>query len=116
MSILLASHALAVSLPQRSVSPSRQFILYGADARLRGAVSELAETTKGNLLELLRQPDGWRTPIIVNLQLPQATRPEIPPAALRFSQTGFGLKLQLDLTIAPELDAARGQLPSGESK
>ncbi len=107
MSILLASHALAVSLPQRSVSPSRQFILYGADARLRGAVSELAETTKGNLLGLLRQPDGWRTPIIVNLQLPQTTRPEIPPAALRFSQTGFGLKLQLDLTIAPELDPAR---------
>jgi hypothetical protein len=41
------------------------------------------------------------------LQLPQTTRPEIPPAALRFSQTGFGLKLQLDLTIAPELDPAR---------
>ena len=107
MSIFLASHALGVSLPERSVSPSRQFILYGADARLRGAVSELAETTKENLLGLLRQPDGWRTPIIVNLQLPQTTRPEIPPAALRFSQTGFGLKLQLDLTIAPELDPPR---------
>ena len=25
--------------------------------------------------------------------------PEIPPAALRFSQTGFGLKLQLDMTV-----------------
>ena len=68
MSILLASHALAVSLPQRSVSSSRQFILYGADARLRGAVSELAETTKGNLLELLRQSfeaadfEGWWPP------------------------------------------------------
>jgi hypothetical protein len=107
MSILLGRHAVAVSLPERSVSPSRQFIIYGADARLRGAVSELAENTKANLLGLLRQSDGWRTPIIVNLQLPQTTRPEIQPAALRFSQTGFGLKLQLDLTIAPELDPAR---------
>jgi hypothetical protein len=107
MSILLASNALAVSLPERSVSPSRQFILYGGDARLRGAVSDLAETTKENLLGLLRQSDGWRTPIIVNLRLPQTTRPEIPPAALRFSQTGFGLKLQLDLTITPELDPVR---------
>ena len=107
MSILLGLEAPAISLPERSVSPSRQFIIYGADTRLRGAVSELAETTKTNLLALMRQPDRWTTPVIVNLQLPQANRPEIPPAALRFSQTGFGLKLQLDLTVAPDLDAAR---------
>jgi hypothetical protein len=107
MSILLSHHVRAVSVPDRSVSPSRQFILYGADARLRGAVSELAENTKENLLGLLRQPDAWRTAIIVNLQLPQTIRPEMPPAVLRFSQTGFGLKLQLDLTIASELDPAR---------
>jgi hypothetical protein len=53
----------------------------------------------------LRQPDGWKTPIVVNLQPAQANLPEIPPAALRFSQTGFGLKLQLDLTIAQNVDA-----------
>ena len=32
--------------------------------------------------------------------------PEVPPAALHFSQTGFGLKLQLDLTIAPNFNSA----------
>jgi hypothetical protein len=40
------------------------------------------------------------------LQSAQANLPEIPPAALRFSQTGFGLKLQLDLTIGESIDAA----------
>jgi hypothetical protein len=90
----------------RSVSPSRQFIIYGTNAALRGAVSELAEQTKANLLALLRQPDGWKTLIVVNLQPAQANLPEIPPAALRFSQIGFGLKLQLDLTIAQDVDAA----------
>jgi hypothetical protein len=67
---------------------------------------ELAEQTKANLLALLRQPDRWKTPIVVNLQSAQANLPEIPPAALRFSQTGFGLKLQLDLTIGESIDAA----------
>jgi hypothetical protein len=97
--------SLRAGPPARSVSPSQQFIIYGANATLRGAVSELAEQTKANLLALLRQPDGWKTPIVVNLQSAQANLPEIPPAALRFSQTGFGLKLQFDLTIGENIDA-----------
>src|SRR5437762_14078629 len=92
--------------PARSVSPSRQFIIYAPGTALRGAVSELAEQTKSNLLALLRQPDRWKTPIVINLQPEQANLPEIPPAELRFSQTGFGVKLQLDLTIAQNLDAS----------
>ena len=46
-------------------------------------------------------------PVVVNLQLPQANLPEIPPAALRFSQTGAGLKLQVDLTIGDQINRAR---------
>src|SRR5260370_2733715 len=103
--IFVSSQSLRAAPPARSVSPSQQFIIYGANATLRGAVSELAEQTKANLLALLRQPDGWKTPIVVNLQSAQANLPEIPPAALRFSQTGFGLKLQFDLTIGENIDA-----------
>jgi len=105
LSIFLSSQSLCAVTLARTVSPSRQFIIYGANATLRGAVSELAEQTKANLLALLRQPDGWKTPIVVNLQSAQANLPEIPPAALRFSQTGFGLKLQFDLTIGENIDA-----------
>jgi hypothetical protein len=90
----------------RSTSPSRQFVVFGADDRIRGAVSGLAEQTKSNLLMLLRQRDDWKTPIIVNLQPHQANVPEIPEADLRFSQTGFGIKLQLDLTISKNLDVS----------
>jgi hypothetical protein len=92
--------------PGHSTSPSRQFVIYGADAKLRGAVSSLAEQTKANLLALLRQRDDWKTPVVVNLQSQQANLPEIPPADLRFSQTGFGIKLQLDLTIYKNLDVS----------
>ena len=43
------------------------------------------------------------TPIVINAQYPQANLPELPRLALNFSQTGFGLKLQLDLTIDAEI-------------
>src|SRR3989442_12400272 len=91
MSILLGARATALSFPDRSVSPSQQFIIYGADAPLRGAVSELAERTKANLLALRRQPDRWMTPVVINLQSPEPDRPETPPAGLRFSRPWFGL-------------------------
>src|SRR6266699_530540 len=106
ISIVFAAHVLHAASLEHSVSPSRQFVIYGADAQLRGAVSSVAERTKTNLLALLRQRDNWIVPIVVNLQPQQANLPEIPPADLRFSQTGFGLKLQLDLTLSEKLDSS----------
>jgi hypothetical protein len=105
LSVLVAQTLFATAL-ERSVSPSQQFVIYGVDRLSRGAISELAESTKANLLSLLRRADEWKVPIIINLQRPQANLPEIPPAGLRFSQTGFGLKLQLDLVMAAGLDRA----------
>ena len=104
--LVIASQVLYAARPEQSVSPSRQFIIYGADAVVRGAVSNLAERTKTNLLALLRQRDNWALPVIVNLQPQQANLPEVPPAGMRFSQTGFGLKLQLDLVISENLDVS----------
>src|SRR6266705_394773 len=92
--------------PEHSKSPSRQFVIYGADAKARGAISGLAEQTKTDLLGLLRQRDDWKAPVVVNLQSQQSNLPELPPADLRFSQTGFGIKLQLDLTISKNLDVS----------
>src|SRR5262245_22702351 len=91
---------------EHSTSPSRQFVIYGADAKIRGAISGLAEQTKTNFLTLLRQRDDWKTPVVINLQPQQANAPEIPPADLRFSQTGFGIKLQLDLTLSKNVDVS----------
>jgi hypothetical protein len=94
------------ALPQHSVSPSRQFVIYGADSTLRGAISELAEQTKTNLLALLRQRDEWKTAVVINLGSQQANLPEIPITNLRVSQTGFGVKLQLDLTVGQNFDGS----------
>jgi len=81
-------------------------VIYGADAKVRGAISGLAEQTKSNLLSLLRQRDDWKTPVVVNLQSQQSNLPELSPADLRFSQTGYGIKLQVDLTISKNVDVS----------
>lgn len=106
ISVVFAGPLLHAASQDHSVSPSRQFVVYGADAALRGAVSDLSERTKANLLALLRQRDNWATHVVVNLELQQANLPELPQADIRFSQTGFGLKLQLDLTISQNLDVS----------
>jgi hypothetical protein len=90
----------------RSVSTSRQFIVYSSDTRVRAALCNAAERAKSNLLGLLRQPDQWKTPIVVNAQSPQANLPELPAASLNFSQTGSGLKLQLNLMIGADLNSS----------
>src|SRR5258705_7222041 len=92
--------------PEHSKSPSRQFVIYGADAKARGAISGLGEQTKTNFLGLLRQRDDWKTPVVVNLQPQQSNVREIRPTDLRFSQTGFGIKLQLDFTISENVDVS----------
>ena len=101
---LFCAQAVVLASPERSISTSRQFLVYGEDLRLRGAICDLAERTKRDLLRLIDLRDEWATPIVISAQFPRANWPERPRAAFAFSQTGFGLKLQLDLTIAPELN------------
>lgn len=91
---------------ERSVSVSRQFIVYSSDVRVRAGLCNVAERTKATLLALLLTSDDWKTPIVINAMPPQANLPELPAAALTVSQTGFGLKLQVDLTIRPDLNAS----------
>jgi hypothetical protein len=102
---ILAAEAVAGVPLERSLSSSRQFIVFGGNPRLRGAIADLAEQSKSNVLALLQTDDNWLIPILLNIGQPQANLPEIPPAALNFSQTGAGLKIQLDLLITSEVDA-----------
>lgn len=87
----------------RSTSTSRQFLVYGADVRVRGAMCDLAERTKSDLLRLLGLRDNWKTLLIVNLDYPRANFPDVPVAQLDVSQLGYGLKLQLNLLMTREM-------------
>jgi hypothetical protein len=96
--VLEAFPAPAAPLEQ-SISTSRQFVVYGINVTVRGAICDLAENTKRDFLAVLAQRDTWITPIVINAHYPHANLPEEQRTALTLSQTGFGLKLQLDLTI-----------------
>lgn len=103
LGVLVCAFPAAATTPERSISTSRQFLVYGADIGLRSAICDLAERTKRDLLQRLGRRDEWATPIVIRAQYRQANSPETPRAALNFSQTGFGLKLQLDLTLDPDV-------------
>ncbi len=109
--LLLIGSAAAAPL-ERSVSSSRQFVVYGSERSLRAGLCDLSERTKAGLLALLQQRDEWKTPIVVNVQRRAANLPEASPARVNLSQTGFGLKLQLELTFDADAkrDAIRREL------
>lgn len=83
----------------QSISTTRQFVVYGTDVAGRGAICDFAEQTKRELLTLLGRRDEWIAAIIINAQYSRANLPEIPRLNVGVAQTGFGLKLQLDLVI-----------------
>jgi hypothetical protein len=100
----VAAGRVAAEPKLHSTSTSRQFIVYGSDVRVRGALCDLAEKTKANLLNLLRLSDNWKTPLVVNLDYPQANLPEAPLSHFDFGQSGSGLKLQLNLLLTGDLN------------
>lgn len=103
--LIKSTAAVEAGVPPHSTSTSHQFIVYGPDAPLRGALCNVGERTKATALSLLCARDAWQTPIVVNARYPQANLPELPSARLNFNQTGSGLKLQLDLSIAADVSA-----------
>jgi hypothetical protein len=104
----LAGAAYPAGKPH-STSSSRQFIVYGADLRVRAAMCDLAERTKANLFHLLDLRDHWKTLLIINLDCPQANFPDAPLPQLDFSQLGYGLKLQLNLLVSDKMQGSEVQ-------
>ncbi|MFN2622505.1 MAG: hypothetical protein ABR611_06635 [Chthoniobacterales bacterium] len=99
---VIAPVTLAAPIEQ-SISTSRQFIVYGTDVEVRGAICDFAERTKRELLTLVDERDDWKTAIVINPQYPQANLPELPQLRVDVGQTGFGLKLQLDLVVSSQV-------------
>ena len=88
---------------EHGISPSR---IRGLRGGREGARGDISPRTDKNHLRAKRQRDDWKTPVLVNLQQQQSNVPEIPPADLRFSQTGFGIKPVTDLTISENVDVS----------
>jgi len=94
----MADFARAAAPLRRSVSSSRQFVVYGDEIRLRGALCDAAERSKRDVLRILGQRDEWKSPIVLRVDNSPPTV-GAPLAQLHVSQTGAGLKFQLELSL-----------------
>ncbi|MEI8235207.1 MAG: hypothetical protein WCH57_11055 [Verrucomicrobiota bacterium] len=106
--LLLLAAALALLAPvggraqepiQRSVSQSRQFVIYCSDIRLRMAVAGYAETAKHGVLEALGLGDHWKFPIVIDLRQPASTDTGRPISQVGLIQTDGGWKTEIDVLL-----------------
>ena len=85
----------------RSVSRSRQFVIFCPDAALRGQVAGLVEEIKADVYELLGESaDRWKMPVVISLAPPGGkTR---PPVIFRLISTPEGAKIDIDAEMGAD--------------
>ena len=106
--LLIAALAVAARTDaasvERSVSRSRQFVVFCPDASLRGQVAGLVEEVKADVYELLGESaDRWKFPVVITLAPPSGqTR---PPVVFQMISTPEGAKIDIDAELGGDLAA-----------
>ncbi|MEM7146069.1 MAG: hypothetical protein AAF591_13105 [Verrucomicrobiota bacterium] len=83
-----------------SVSPSRQFVIYGTDSETRMALSASAEGIKRELLKLLRLGDEWQYEVVIQVDESESLTPPARYVAGRVMPVDGGYRFQLDVKLA----------------
>jgi hypothetical protein len=107
MAICLPAHG--VDLRQRSVSQSKQFIVFSPDVRLRQRVASYADELSDDVKQLLGGLGVWKTPIVITFERASTLDPVQPPAALRLVDTPAGQKIEIDVKIGNDPSAVNMQ-------
>ena len=98
-----------VDLHERSVSQSRQFVVFSSDVRLRQRVASYADELTDDVKELLGGLGLWRTPIVITLDRASTLDQAEPPAVLRLVDTPAGQKIEIDVKIGDDPAAVNMQ-------
>lgn len=85
----------------RTVSASRQFLVFCTDPAARSQVASYTEEIKTSLLQVLGEPDRWKYNILVTLQKVPASQGQ-PPAVLSLYNAEGGLKIQIDVPLGSD--------------
>ncbi len=101
LALLLVANAGAVDLKNRSTSRSGQFIVYCDDRDVRGRVVGFVEEVKTDVLHILQEPDGRGLPIVVTLEMADATK-AAQPVVVQFTNTVSGPKIDVMVEIGDE--------------
>jgi len=86
-----------VSVPiQRSISSSKQFVVYYSDGKVRSQLARKAEDVKAEWLGLFKLKDTWRAPIII--QVVSTRLPDSPRLVTNvYESDGGEIKVQIDV-------------------
>lgn len=95
--------ASAIKIPERSLSLSKQFIVYCDDDEVRHRVTSFVEETKENVLDALGERDRWKRPIIVRLTSASSAMPNQAPMSFTVFGSNQGIKIQIDVVVGREL-------------
>ncbi len=99
---LLVSRADAVDLKARSVSSSKQFIVFCPDAVLRSRVVGFVEEVKADTLRLLGESDRWKMPIVMSLQPAPDPEDVRKPVAMQLQETPEGPRIEINVSIGTD--------------
>ncbi len=98
LAIGVARSQESINLKDRSISSSKQFVIYAKDPATRTAISRQAEDYKEEFLKLLGIDDEFKFTIIINLTAPAPTQRNAPKSSVRLYEIDRGeLKIQLDV-------------------
>jgi hypothetical protein len=103
----LLANAGAALPNNKSISLSKQFVVYCDDLPTRQAVTSFADETKNGLLALLGLRDQWKYPIVINVGCTAAGTSAQPASVVRMFEVEDGLKVQVDAWIGADPAAAR---------
>lgn len=88
-------------LSHRTISASKQFLVFCADPAARSQVASYTEEIKTGVLQMLGEPDRWKQNILITLENAPATGGQ-PPASLALYQNEAGFKIQIDLRLGTD--------------
>ncbi len=97
-----ASPVFALNLSHKSVSLSRQFIVYCDDMGAGEKIASFADDTKKNFCALLGQPDKWKRPIVIQVVPEDPANPSAIPARTQLCETEDGGKVEIDVTLGSD--------------
>lgn len=90
------------AVAQRSVSASKQFLVFSPDMALRQNVANFTEEVKGGFLQLMGEPDRWRAPILITLNRAKGPEAGESPARLDVLTSDSGFQIAIDVRIGDD--------------
>lgn len=91
----------------RVISTSKQFRVSGGEATDRGAIAQLAEEVKDELLRLTEEKDAWKVPITITLHGKLGDPVPLRTVATQILVSEVGYELRLDLHLCRGIERER---------